>query len=227
MKPDLPKRLAARVRAAISKISSARLNIASSEFRIKQDIQRVNEFEADPELFARTYYRGCTVDSHPVQTNIARIRESIEYRTACLPTKEQLLKHVESSLAQIEKEVLEEVLAMRPTSGRVPWPAPPRSLDGERIKLHKHMAAADALFEKDQQERIREGMEEVKEWERLQHSEDAENSREWQAELAAMTPEQRAKEQKGAAMLKTAFASGVVTPQQILVELMERSRNQN
>lgn len=226
MKTDLPKRLAARVRAAIAKVSDARSDIVASEFRIRRDRARVAEFEADPELFARTHYGRHAPESYPVHTNISRARESLDYRTGRLPAKQQVLEDAEAQLAKVEEEVLSEVLAMRPTRGRVPWPAPPRTLENERAKLQKELAAADVAFERVRQERLREGAELEKKWARLQDIEDANSDRAWQVELASMSPEHRAEEKELTAKLNAAIDAGAVTPRQVLERLIEQSRAQ-
>jgi hypothetical protein len=129
MRPDLPKKLAARIRGAQAKVLKARGWIEALEFNSTQDQARWDEYAADPEAFARKYYSGHAVDSYPVQTNTGRIREKLDDLPRKRARNQRELEEADGNLALVEAEVLAEVQAMRPTSGRVSWPAPLEPFD--------------------------------------------------------------------------------------------------
>lgn len=121
-RPDIPKRLAARIRGAQERVRQKRYSIVASETNYAQSSKRVAEFEADPIDFANRHYRGQGHDSYPVQTTISRERERIAYHERRHVDRLRELAELELQLQQVEAEVLVEVSAMRLTSGRVPWP---------------------------------------------------------------------------------------------------------
>lgn len=123
-RPPIPKRLASRIRAAQAKVLDARGWIEATAFNSLQDEARWNEYARNPEAFARKYYPGHGVDSYPVQTNTSRIRAKLDKLPARMERNQRDLEEADANLAKVEAEVLEEVSRMRPTSGRVPWPAP-------------------------------------------------------------------------------------------------------
>ena len=110
-RPLIPKRLAARIRHAQGKVAAARDTIIHNERSIEQDRKRIAEFEANPALFARTHYGMHGVESYPVQTNIARCRERLEYRTEKLQSTYEGLREAEEDLQSVEREVLDLVPA--------------------------------------------------------------------------------------------------------------------
>ncbi|NKK58802.1 hypothetical protein GFM44_23165 [Rhizobium leguminosarum bv. viciae] len=122
LRPPIPKKLAARIRAAQAKVLDARGWIEASAFNSLQDEARWNEFARDPEAFARKYYPGHSVDSYPVQTNTSRIREKLDKLPAYRERNQRDLEAADAELVKVEGEVFEEVGRMRPTDGRVPWP---------------------------------------------------------------------------------------------------------
>lgn len=122
--PEIPKRLAARIRGAQVKVLDARGWIEATEFNSLQDEARWQEFARDKEAFAQKYYPGHSVDSYPVQTNTSRIREKLDKLPARRERNQRELEIADTNLAKIEAEVLSEVSRMSPTSGRVPWPVP-------------------------------------------------------------------------------------------------------
>lgn len=85
-RPEVPKRLASRIRAAQERVLQKRLAVAASEHTLRRSLERVAEYERSPEAFAARYYRGHDADSYPVQTTIARERERIEYHEDRKPT---------------------------------------------------------------------------------------------------------------------------------------------
>lgn len=120
--PDLPKRLASRIRAAQDRVQQKRQAVAGSEHILRRSLERVEEFERCPAAFADRYYRGHDADSYPVQTTIARERERIERHVERKPMRLNELAELDRELKQIEEEVRKEVSIMKPSKGRVPWP---------------------------------------------------------------------------------------------------------
>jgi hypothetical protein len=144
MKPDLPKKLAARIRGAQAKVPGARGRIEALEFNSTQDQARWDEYAANPEAFARKYYDGHGVDSYPVQTNKGRIREKLDDLPRKRVRNQRELEESDANLARVEAEVLVEVQSMRATSGRVPWPAPLEPRHGYAAGCHDYPRYADA-----------------------------------------------------------------------------------
>ncbi|RSV14630.1 MULTISPECIES: hypothetical protein [Sphingomonas] len=100
--------------------------------RIDKASERVSLYDASPSAYANEYYRGMDVDSYPVQTRIGRDREELAYYERRAPERIVELAEAEAHLSQVEDEVLLKVLAMRPTTGRVPWPRRLRPFESER-----------------------------------------------------------------------------------------------
>lgn len=121
-RPEVPKRLASRIRAAQERVRQKRLAVAASEHTLRRSLERVAEYERSPEAFAARYYRGHDADSYPVQTTIARERERIEYHEDRKPKRLDELAELDRELQRVEEEVLREVSCMQPSQGRVPWP---------------------------------------------------------------------------------------------------------
>ena len=123
-RPDLPKALAARIRGAQEKLRAA----LEAEVWYERDTPeleaRLAAFDANPVGWAERHYPGHSPTSYPVNTHIARARASLERRRAAAPRHRQERTECEAELVSVEREVLERVRAMRPTSGRVPWPQP-------------------------------------------------------------------------------------------------------
>jgi hypothetical protein len=158
-RPDIPKRLAARIRGAQERVRQKRLSIIYSEKNYEQSSARVADFEADPDGFSSRHYRQHDRYSYPVQTNIATNRERNAYHERRRNERVAELAALELQLNRIEAEVLVEVTQMRPTNGRVPWPRKLRSMEQFRGQLDEQMrrvdeqwrrerAEDDALFEK-------------------------------------------------------------------------------
>ncbi|GEM_PF-5712201 len=123
-RPAIPKRLAARVRAAQAKVLDARGWIEATAFNSLQEEVRWNEYSRDAEAFAREYYPNHGVNSYPVQTNTSRMREKLDRLPARMERNRRELEEAETNLTKVESEVLQEVTGMRQTSGRGPWPDP-------------------------------------------------------------------------------------------------------
>ncbi len=123
-RPDLPKRLAAQIRAAQRRVADARESLSNNIRSRKQAELEVEEYDADPEAFAARYYPGKGVDSYPVMTRIERRREALAYYTGRFDHKVEMVLEAESELLELEQDILMQVLAMRLTKGREPWPKP-------------------------------------------------------------------------------------------------------
>lgn len=163
--PDLPKRLASRIRAAHARLLSARCDIIHYELCIAQESTRIAEFERDPILFAKKYYRNHAVDSYPVQTTISRSRENLEFRERRFPEKKKSLEDAEKELIGVTKIVISEVIALRPSSGRIPWPKNVPSLEELRKEHAKEMRAMERENEKERIKQLAEDEENEREWE--------------------------------------------------------------
>lgn len=225
-RPDLPKRLSVTIRRVQEEVTSARYSILCDEKRIEQDGARIAEFEADPAAFAAKYYGRHDVDSYPVQTNISRSREDLEYRLYMRAGRQECLQRAEAELKNVVVQVLTEVMKMRPSRGRVLWPAPLPSFDVFRtitLRRWDREARADEAWRAREQAK----------YDRLQDAEDAraaeEAEREFQrarAEVqemrARMSPEERQAEEVGSRALISALKAGTITFAEILAYLQSR-----
>ncbi|MCA8484832.1 hypothetical protein LGM85_12905 [Burkholderia multivorans] len=97
-------------------------------------------YDINPYAYADEYYSGRGVDSYPVQTGINRDREELDYYQRRAPERIVELAEAETNLARVEDEVLISVLKMRPSTGRVPWPRPLKSLESERYQVELRLA---------------------------------------------------------------------------------------
>jgi hypothetical protein len=192
--PHVPKRLASRIRAAQRRVESARIAIVSDEQRIEQDATRIAEYERSPAQFAEKHYHGLPVDSYPVQTNISRCRESLEYRTSRRSLRWIELEEAEKASKQVETEVLQELTRMRAnTPGRVPWPPKLPSFADFRAQWAHEWEQMTRQFEAERAA-------DLAEFERLMAEEEAERlererreDEEFKRQLRAMSPEAKAK----------------------------------
>lgn len=133
-RPELPKRMAARLRAVYAKVDDARSYVAFAEAKLLDFTMHLDEYQRDPAMFALLRYPSTSgADSYAVQTNIARTQDEIEHKTERMPIYVQAAADAEQAMASIEREVLEALAALRPnTHGRVAWPKEPRSLEDYR-----------------------------------------------------------------------------------------------
>lgn len=220
-KPNIPKRLAATIRAAQERVRQKRLSMVGAEYNYDQSTARVAEYDSDPNGFAARHYGRNSVDSYPVQTNIERNRESISYHERRRHERLRELAQLELELLRIEQQVLVEVIRMRITPGRVPWP---RALP----PFNKFRAQFEAEMKReDEQWRIERASDDA-EFERLLAEEEAalgaESKREDERlvrDLSAMTPEQYAKYRAWADYFVTGLRSGSLTMQDILAQLRQ------
>lgn len=121
-RPDLPKGLAARIRAAQEKVRKARQSIIWGGKAITRSEARIQDYEGDPQGFADRFYRGKDWDSYPVQETMRVERERLAYNVGRVPARLVELAEAEAHLGQVEEAALIRVAAMRPSSGRVSWP---------------------------------------------------------------------------------------------------------
>lgn len=220
-KPPIPKRFAAKIRGAQSKVTALRGRILSYEDRIRHESKRVAEYEADPVLFASKHYEGNSVDSYPVQTNIARSRDALIYHRAEVRRMVMELAESEENVRCIEESVGNEISHMKPSSGgRVCWPAPLASFDKfktawvaemNQISEDYEIRRAAELAEIEAATRIEDDA--YKEGRRL---EDDAFINEWSVKLAQMTPDQRADALQAFGRLKDAVEMGEISVMQII-----------
>jgi hypothetical protein len=221
-RPDLPKRLASRIRAAQSTVEQERFSVIGTERTISDEQARVAEFEADPEAFAGKYYRGHGVDSYPVTTTMARTRERLEYNVRRQPVRIERLAEAERTLATVEEEVLREVQAMRPSTGRVPWPPP--------LKPMKRFREARAEEERHWQERDRSEREayavkEAAEHERKQIEQERLNDleiAEYHRQFALLPREEQARQRDASQKIIDLVESGKISKSDLFSAVMKR-----
>ena len=139
-RPEIPKRLAARLRRVYRKLSSERSYLAHCEQEVVDAMMHLQVYENDPDLFAAMYYPGVPegAASYPVQTNIERTREKLSYRRERLPVYGARVEEAEMEAAEAEREVQQELARLRPSTGREPWPREPAPLE-----KHRALARAD------------------------------------------------------------------------------------
>lgn len=147
-KPDLPKRLASRIRGAQRAVEKARFEIWIDGDGLAQKLARIAEFEGNPVGFAERHYRGNGPDSYPVQTNIERARESVQRKINRQAPQAAALRAADGRLVAVEAEVLAEVTAMKPSPGRVPWPKPLKSIERAFAQYQRDEARDEALYAK-------------------------------------------------------------------------------
>ena len=222
-RPQIPKRLAGKIRAAQAKVTEARYGIIHDDDRNAQDSARIAEYERNPAAFARTYYGNNSDDSYPVQTNISRCREGLKRRRARQSERIEALASAELNLKQVEDQVLLEVSRMKPgTPGRVPWPRRLRSLE----KLRHVEALVNQRVEREyERQRSKDEAEfeaEVAEQERVARLEEDAFHKQWQEQLAQMSPTERDEAKNAAKEIRDALRSGEMTAAQIIEHLRSR-----
>lgn len=162
-RPNIPKRLASRIRAAQSKVSAERERIRHAERRQAQDRAEIAEYERDPAGYARRRYGPMHgVDSYPCTTRLQRLRDAVDQSVARRALRAHDLDEAERRLRQIEDEIAGEVANMRPSPGRIPWPKPlsrfvPPStfkINAARIDEGRQMKEAEASALRDQTEQL-------------------------------------------------------------------------
>lgn len=216
-RPPIPKRLAAKIRAAQAKVTAARYDVLHDEERSDQDSSRIAEYDSNPVAFARKYYGNNPPNSYPVQTNISRCREGLSRRRFRLPERIEALATAEVQLKLTEDQVLQELGRIKQgTRGRVPWPRQLRSL--ERLR-HVEALISQRLEREYERQRANDEAEfeaEVVEQERIARLEQDHFYESWHEELARMLPEDRAAAKEAAKDVVDALKSGEITPIQII-----------
>lgn len=223
-RPPIPKRLAAKIRSAQEKVNDARYGIIHGDNRVARKASRIAEYEANPVSFARRYYGDNPYDSYPVQTNISRCREDLEYQRSRRAKRIDDLVTAEVNLKLVEEQVLQEIARMRPTSGRVPWPRPLRSLEKLR---HIESLINQRLDRESQRQRARDEAEyqaELKELECIARAEEEAFHKKWQEDLAKMSPEDRDAARAAARKIAQALKSGEITAAQMIDYIRNRQR---
>lgn len=224
-RPEIPKKLAAKIRGAQEKVRQARLAIESDAFNNGQSRRRVADYEADPVAFAALNYGKNTPDSYPVQTNIARMRENIERYDSRRSLNENDLIIADSELTVVEADVLVEVVTMGPSGGRIPWPEPLPSFESCMEVVAVELAAQVGSRERALAELEAEYDEEMRALDHQNTAEDAEYLAELAAARAKMTPEEREREKAQVKLIKEGLDSGQLTAAQ-LIEWIESKQQQ-
>lgn len=226
-RPAIPKKLAAKIVAAQKKIINERDSLFHSEIRLAQDRARVAEFEKNPVDFAGKYYGKNPVDSYPVQTNISRCRESIEYREERIPKYMDEIERLESNLVSLESEILEQVQSSRPSAGRIPWPVEIDSIEIYKDKFLKARAIeheewkAQAELQRIEDEAFEKEME--KEEAERQRLEDEQFEKEIAESYAQMTDEERRKTKEQNQKIVQLLKEGKITAMDIIEHLKKRN----
>lgn len=209
-RPDIPKRLAARIRAAQTRLEDCCQSVSGSDFNHRQAAAELAEYDTDPAAYARKNYGNHGIDSYPVTTRISRLREKVAYHSTRVGVRKQRIADAVAELEKVEQEVLAEVSDMRPTAGRVPWPTPiaaaeqllkehRKELDdlAEQVRLEheaRKLAQAEEDRIEDEQDRIR------------REKEDAE----FQAWISTKSPEYRREWNRRIQMIVDGIRSGRV-----------------
>lgn len=221
-RPDLPKRLAARVRRAQSKVEQERYSVLGTEQNIAGDQSWIDEFEADPEAFAAKHYRGHGVDSYPVTTTIARSRERLAYNIRRQPVRIERLAEAERALVAVEEEVLREVEAMRPTKGRVSWPKPLPSMK----RFREMREEADRRWEeRRQREEAAWAVKQAANDERRRIEQDRQNKieiAEYRRQFALLPPEEQARQRDASQKIIDLVESGQVSTTDLFAAVMKK-----
>lgn len=163
-RPDIPRRLAARITAAQKRVKGLRNTLVRHHKGRLQAQAELDRFHDDPEAYAADRYGNNGVDSYPVQTRTRRLAGEVSYRTRRIAELEQEMPDAEADLAAIEHYVLAEVLAMPPSPGRVPWPkrlpsfggsiarglqAQQREIDAEPARVAAYRARLKAQYDRE------------------------------------------------------------------------------
>jgi hypothetical protein len=214
--PDIPKRLAAKIKAAQAKVKDKRRYVLSSERNHERNQEVLDEYDSDPGAYAANHYSNKEWDSYPVQTRIGKYRDKIDRHQWRHPERIQELAEAEAALMRLEAEILVEVLNMRPSSGRVPWP---RKLP----KWTKFVEAFEAEMEREEERWRRANAirdREIQDWLAKEDAKIEAYQREseemMRRDLAKMTPEQYARWRAFADRISNAIKTGEIGATEIL-----------
>ncbi len=218
----IPKRMASRIRTAQAQVVDIRSSIVTHELRLKQDIAEMAQFDANPTLYAKDHYGKHGVESYPVQTRILRLREAIEFREMRLPQKYKELKAAELNLELVEANVFDEVLRMKPTPGRIPWPDKLATFDEFRIQTERRWkielrASAAEKAKTDVEEAQRWSA-----WDKKFAEERRKSDEEIDDIMAKLSPEARQEYREYAKRMSSDLKSGRITFAEILGALRAR-----
>lgn len=223
-RPELPKRLAARIRGAQEKVRVARLAIKGDEFNGRQIRSRLDEFDTDPDGFASRHYGRNGVDSYPVQTNICRARERMDYIDSRRDRRVVDLAEAESNLELVEAAVLSEVSRMKPTAGRVPWPRRLPSFANYKDEVARELEQCRREHERYLQEVEADYQAEMRAIEMQRDREDVAYLAEVRARRAAMTPEQLERDKAASKFITEGLRSGAFTALDIINHLRANTK---
>ncbi|MEF3134629.1 hypothetical protein OS035_24540 [Rhizobium sp. 268] len=209
-KPDIPKRLAARIRAAQTRLEDCCNSVSGSDFNHRQAADELAEYDANPEAYARKNYGNHGIDSYPVTTRISRLREKVAYHSTRGDVRKQRIADAVAELEMVEAEVLAEVSGMRPTSGRVPWP---KTIPAAEQLLRDHRKELDDLAERVRLEHEARKIAQAEE-DRIEEERDRirreKGDAEHQAWLATQSPEYRREWNRRIQMIVDGIRSGRV-----------------
>jgi hypothetical protein len=204
----IPKKFASKLRRVYALVDDNRHSIVHAEHRIREDLERIAEFEANPELFAERHYSNCGgPDAYAVQTNISRARLAAAERIDRRQLRIDRLAQSEAEARKVEQDVLEQVARMRPTPGRVPWPDEPRdfeTIQREYVRrLQESLAAAEAQRREDERLALEREAAEEAEYEK--------SVEQFRREIATLPPEQRKAMKAFAKAVGEAVSTGEVS----------------
>lgn len=132
--PDIPKKLAAKLRAAYSRVFSGRDKIAYIEAKGRDILLELEEYELDSAAYAALHYPSVPDPSaYPTVTRIERLQDWLDDKKPKTPGYHEELLAAEVLMESAEAEVLTLLRNMRPnTPGREPWPPRPATLQALR-----------------------------------------------------------------------------------------------
>lgn len=129
-KPDVPKRIASKLRSIYRKVFAARDKIAYVEAKSLNILCELEEFENDPYGYAELYYPTIPDPAaYPTVTRTLRLQEWLDDKAHKVPSYHEELLLAEDMMAAIEESVLKELQQLKPnTPGRESWPVKPATL---------------------------------------------------------------------------------------------------
>lgn len=222
-KPDIPKRLAARIRGAQEKVRQARFAIKTDEFNGRQIRRRLDEFNSDPQSFVSRHYGSNGVDSYPVQTNISRATSRMEYIDSKRDQRVVDLAEAEANLELVEATVLAQVSRMKPTAGRIPWPRKLPSFANYRDEVTHELEQCRLKHECYLRDIEAEFQAEIRALDEQREKDDEAAMAEWATARAAMSPEQLARDDASTRLILDGLRSGAFTALDIINHLKSRS----
>lgn len=141
--PDVPKRLASRLRASYARVYSARDDIAYKEAKSRDNRLELDEYDTDPSQYAALRYpRDADPGAYPTFTRTSRLQDSLDRRESQMSQYHEALLIAEADMARTEAEALAELQRMRSvTPGREPWPARPAALSDLRKRWEREFSS--------------------------------------------------------------------------------------